>query len=176
MQGELQTAAQCEPVDESESRYGRRMQLVKDGMPNPCHGQGLGAIDDLGKSGEVSARGQHERPSGDSDRRDVGTRQRGIEGSVQLVETMRAQGIRSSGTTAVVQRDQHRSTPCVGQCDVSAQGPGYDLTLDAGRGLGDQLGEFRVPHAAAASSEEKCGFSQITVPPMPRPMHIVVIP
>ena len=176
VQGELKPAAQRESVDESESRYGRRPQLVENGMPNPCDGQCLVAIDDLGESSEVGARGQHERLSRDSDRRDVGTRQRGIQGSVQLVETTRAQGIRSSGTTPVVQRDQHRGTRCMGQCDVSAQCPGYDLTLASGRGLGDQLVEFPGPHAAASSSAEKCGFSQITVPPIPRPMHMVVIP
>ena len=36
--------------------------------------------------------------------------------------------------------------------------------------------ELRGPHAAASSSAEKCGFSQITVPPIPRPIHMVVIP
>jgi hypothetical protein len=33
--GELKPAAQGESVDESESRYGRRPQLVENGVPNP---------------------------------------------------------------------------------------------------------------------------------------------
>ena len=84
--------------------------------------------------------------------------QRGIQGSVQLAETTCAQGIRSSVTTAVVKRDQHRSSRCMGQRDVPAQRPGDDLTLASRRGLSDQLVELVGPHAAASSSAEKCGI------------------
>ena len=76
---------------------------------------------------------------------------------------------------AVVQGDQHRGAGGVRQGDVPAQRPGDHLAL--GR---------RAPPAAISrpqlarsltlpppsQSAEWCGFSQMTVPPMPRPMHM----
>jgi hypothetical protein len=145
-------------------------------MADPRDGQGLVAADDLGESGEVGACRQRERLSSDRDRDDVVAGQSEVEGPVQLAEPMCAQGIRSSVTTPVVQRDQHRSSRSVRQRDVPTQRPSDDFTLTARRGLNDQLLEIVGPHAATSTSEEKWGFSQITVPPMPRPIHIVVSP
>ena len=101
-------------------------------------------------------------------------RERGVQCAIQFPETAWAQGIGSLVITSVVQRDQHRGPRCVWQLDVPAQRPGDDLALAPGRGLGDQLLEFLGPHVPPRLT--KWGFSQITVPPMPRPMHSVVRP
>ena len=115
MQGEFQATTQRESIDEREGRHPGCVQLVEDGMADPGDGQGLVAADDLGESGEVGACREREWLSSDRDRDDVVAGQSQVKGPVQLAEPMCAQGIRSSVTTAVVKRDQHRGSRGVRQ-------------------------------------------------------------
>ena len=143
-------------------------------MADPGDRHGLVTLGDLGEGAQVSAGGQHERLARDRNRGDVCPRRRGVEGVVERGKAARTQCRRPRVIMTVVQRDQHRRLVRVWQQDVSAEGASDDFLIGVCCGRLDQPPELLAVHAAASGT--KCGFSQITEPPMPRPMHIVVIP
>ena len=92
VQSELQTTTQCDPIDEGEGGYPRRIQLVEDRMSALGNCQGLVVVDDLGKPGEVGARCQDEWLASNCDRQDLLACERGIQRAIQFPETAWAQG------------------------------------------------------------------------------------
>src|SRR5215203_5653035 len=176
VQHELEATTERQSIDEGESRHSRGVQLVEDGMSDPGNCQGLLSADDLGKFREVSTRCHDEWLAGDRNRHDVISHQRSIQSAIELTETTRAKGVGPRMITPVVKCDQHRSSGRVWQSDVAAQCPGDDLALAASRRGGDEPFKLLGFQRSASEPEEKCGFSQITAPPMPRPMHSVVRP
>ena len=174
VQRDLQPAAEGETIDERKGRHRRAMELVEDGMADPRDRHGLVTLGDHGEGAQVSAGGQHERLARNRNRGDVGPRRRGVEGVVERGEPARTQRRRPRVIMTVVQRDQHRRLVGVWQQDVSAEGVSDDFLIGGRCRRLDQLPELLAVHAAASAT--KCGFSQITEPPMPSPMHIVVSP
>lgn len=71
---------------------------------------------------------------------------------------------------AVVQGDQRQLAGLQRQVQVAHVRGGDDL---AGEQLGAALEQLSRGHLVLP---EKCGFSQMTVAPMPNPMHMVVRP
>lgn len=71
---------------------------------------------------------------------------------------------------AVVQRDEREAARAQGEIEVADVRLRHDLAREQlCRPLEKLCG---VGHLFPS----KCGFSQITVPPMPKPMHMVVMP
>ncbi len=71
---------------------------------------------------------------------------------------------------AVVERDEREASGARGQVEVAYVRLGDDLV---GEELGRALQKFG---GGAHLSPSKCGFSQMTVAPMPKPTHMVVRP
>ncbi len=72
----------------------------------------------------------------------------------------------------VVERDEREAPGAGGQVQVAYVGLGDDLVREQ---LGRALQEFGG-RGAHLLPPVKCGFSQMTVAPMPKPTHMVVRP
>jgi len=74
----------------------------------------------------------------------------------------------------VVEGDEGGAPGGVGQVDEAQQSLGHDLVGGTGRCGGG--GVSHAAHASLSLVPVQAGFSQMTVPPMPSPMHMVVRP
>lgn len=96
-----------------------------------------------------------------------------VDRRVQVGEGLRAEGGRLGVVEAVVQRDEREAPGAEGQVQVAYVRLGHDLVREQ---LGRALEELSGGAHLASPSEVKCGFSQMTVAPMPKPTHMVVRP
>src|SRR5215211_3992483 len=132
------------------------------------------ALADLRESAEVGARRKHERLAGYRDGRNVGAGQRRVQRRIERGQATRSERCRAGVIMTVVQGDQDCFLTGMGEFYLPAKCPGDDFRVRELSRLVEQLLQFCRIHAAAAAAKE--GFSQITEPPMPSPMHIVVNP
>ncbi|MGX1117075.1 hypothetical protein RKD37_002438 [Streptomyces ambofaciens] len=122
---------------------------------------------------EVGADREDERLAGDADTDDVAVR--GllldlVEGGVDVRQRLRAERGRLGVVVAVVQGDEREAPDALGKVEVAYVRLGDDLA-------GEQLGRTLQQLCGGAHlSPSKCGFSQMTVAPMPKPTHMVVRP
>jgi hypothetical protein len=121
-----------------------------------------------GQAGQVRPGGEDERLAGDADRDDVLAVERGVDGLVERCQRLRPESVGAIVVQAVVEGDQAEDAGA-GEPDLAqvrlrdALGVGGDLL-----GTGQKVGHHAAPF--------QFGFSQMTVPPMPMPMHMVVMP
>lgn len=136
---------------------------------------------------EVGADGEDERLAGDAEADDLlGVRAAGglVERVRELGETGRAEAVRLGVVEPVVERQEHESACTTGQLDVLATDVGDDLVRVLVLVLGHQatpsseLFEWSLETSLSTELAYSawCGFSQMTAPPMPIPMHIAVRP
>ena len=91
-----------------------------------------------------------------------------VECGLQGRQRRRAEGVRALVVASVVEGEQRGPSRAAWQVDVVDLRLGHDL-----------VGEVRQRRCAAHArlpSPSWSGFSQMTVPPWPRPTHIVVMP
>src|SRR5699024_682059 len=117
VQGDLQASTQREPVDEGESRYRRLAEPPQNPVTELGHREGLFVAADQLDPLEVGAGSQNEWLAGHADRADVLDRERLVQGSVQGLQTGRAQRVRLAMVVSVVQGHQGRTTGSKGQVD-----------------------------------------------------------
>ena len=121
---------------------------------------------------EVGADGEDERLAGDADADDLaalGGRLDGVDGLTQLHQAAGAEGVRLGVVEAVVQRDQRELAGVPGQVEELDRRLGDDLVREELCGQSCKV-------LAHLFSPFQCGFSQMTVPPMPMPTHMDVRP
>ncbi len=178
VQRDLEAAAEGEAVDEAERRLAAVLQLAEDRVAQLAHGAygiGAAALD----RGEVGACGEDERLAGHCEGVDRVVGQRRVDGGVELEERGGAEGVGPGVVLAVVEGDQ--ADGHAGQGDLAQRGPRDALGVgDDGPGTAQQVAHVGAhavsPFEWVGSAPIQCGFSQITVPPMPMPMHMVVRP
>ena len=93
-----------------------------------------------------------------------------VESCTEGGEPAEAERVRLGVVVAVVERDERGLAGAAGEVDDTHERVRHDLV---GCASGSRGG---LGHRAHASLPSKFGFSQMTVPPMPRPMHMVVSP
>ncbi|MDQ0834045.1 hypothetical protein QF032_005889 [Streptomyces achromogenes] len=124
---------------------------------------------------EVRADGEDERLAGDAGADDLpgrGLLLDLVDRQVEVGQRLRAEGGRLGVVETVVERDQGEAPRAERQVEVAYVRLGDDLVREQlGRALQKLSGG-----GAHLSPPSKCGFSQMTVAPMPKPTHIVVRP
>ncbi len=129
---------------------------------------GMRPVGDLPDAGQVRAHGEHERLAGDRDGRGLGGEGL-VQGGIQAGQPARAEGGRPGVVVAVVDGDQRELAGQAGYADEPGERLGHHFVGEQRR-EGGGVGFHRAPPASWF------GFSQMTVPPMPKPMHMVVMP
>ena len=181
VQRHLEATAEGEAVDEAERRLAALAELAEDRVPE-LGDDAYAVRAAAGDRGQVGPGGQDERLAGHAERGDLVVRERGVDGRVQRQQAARAERVRLGVVLAVVQRDQPEGPGAAGQGDLAEVGVGDPLGVGGDLlGAGQQLlhGQDVDAHQATSpvfSAPVQCGFSQITVPPMPMPTHMVVRP
>ncbi len=144
-------------------------------MPELRHLAADLAAGDLADLAEVRAGGEDERLAGDRDAADLpGGRPGGeaVERVRELQEGGRPEGGGPRVVAAVVERDE-REHAAGGQRHVADERVRDDLVGIERHELPEAAG---VGHLVLFLLPVKCGFSQMTLPPWPRPTHIAVRP
>jgi hypothetical protein len=117
---------------------------------------------------EIGTHTEDVRLAGDRDERGLGG-ERGFDRLFQAGQSGRPEGARLGVVVAIVQSDhRHRAGP-VRELDVADEGVGDDL-------VGEDGGEVGVEIRAHWSDPSQLRFSHTTLPPIPRPTHMVVSP
>jgi hypothetical protein len=165
VQRHLQPAAHGRAVDERERRDRQLAQPAEDVVAERADGQRLLAGGHLGRALEVGADGEDEGLARHAHRGQIRAlgdlRQRPVERE----QAVRAERVRLGVVEAVVQGDQRHRARAVRELHVAHQCLGDDFVAVA-------LAQQRPPGLKIAHAR----FSQITVPPMPMPTHMVVMP
>ncbi len=173
MQPDLDATAHGGAVVVRERRHGQAGQPLEDVVAALADGQRvlvpLQQLDAL----EVGADREDERLAGDADADDLAVRGLlldPVDRGVDVRQRLRAERGRLGVVVAVVQRDQREPARAQRQVEVAYVRLRDDLA-------GEQLGRtFQKLCGGAHLSPSKCGFSQMTVAPMPKPTHMVVRP
>ena len=164
VQTHFESAAERETVHERERRDRRLAQLTEHVVAECAEFDALRVLGDCGDTLEIGAGSEDERLAGDGD--SCGVRgERLVEGSVERGQAGGSERVRLGVVEPVVEGDQGDLSVEAGDGHEPGVGVRHDLVGEQGRKIGhDYL------------SPSKFGFSQMTVPPMPRPMHMVVRP
>jgi hypothetical protein len=173
VQGDFEAATHRCTVDERKARHRQRGELIEDAVAKAPDLEHLLVRGELAEDAEVGTDAEDERLAGETDRHEVVARSHRVEGGLQGRERRGAERVGALVVAAVVEGEQRRLAGAIRKVDV------VDLRLGD-----DLIGEVRqcavhVGHAAAHAglpSPLWFGFSQMTVPPWPRPTHIVVMP
>ncbi len=163
VQRDLEPAAECDAVDERERRHGRFAQPAEHRVPEPAEFERLVTVRDARNTLEVRAGGEDE----------------GL--PVIAIATGWAANASSSAASRAFRPPGPNDDGLVWSKPlsrvISATGPSMPGTATI---LVYALVTTSSANAVAMSviylAPSKFGFSQITVPPMPRPMHMVVRP
>ena len=162
---QFKTAADRGPVDEGEGRHVELAEPAKDVVPQlgdlKCLLAGAHVLD----AREIGSDGEDERLAGDANCDDAWRGHDVVDRCVERCETGGAEGRRPRVITVVIQGDERHGAGLMRKVDEPNPCMGDDLARERCIGL-------RVGHAALPWLT----FSQMTVPPMPSPMHIVVSP
>ncbi len=190
---DLHAAAEREPVDEHEGRHAGVVELAErlvaelrqllrvalrpDGRDLRQVGTGgeeerlAGHADRLDLAGGGSPERPHRQPLGDL--AGGGARPQAVERLAELDQGDGAEGRRATVVAVVVEGDE-RQDAAGGKRHVADVRVGDHLVVR----LRDEFGD--VDHQISCRLDEccpsKCGFSQMTLPPCPRPMHMAVRP
>ncbi len=164
VQGQLEAAADGQAVDEAERGHLQLAQAAEHGVPETGHREGVGAATQQADATQVGARRQDERLARQAHRRQVPPGGHLVQGAVQGAQPGRSERVRPGVVPPVVQGQQRRGARAVRQVHLADVDGGDDLVRELQRA------------AHAPPSPSYAGFSQITVPPMPIPTHMAVIP
>ncbi len=177
VQRHLEPAPEGEAVDEAERRLATLAELAEDGVAelgDDAYGVGTATLD----RGEVGAGRQDERLAGDRDGVDGVVGERLVDRGVEREQRAGTERVGLGVVLAVVERDQAERR--AGQRDLAQVGLGDPLGVGADRrGTLEERGDVGGAHLLSpfeSVGPVQWGFSQITVPPMPMPMHMVVRP
>ncbi len=173
VQTDLDTAAHRGAVVVREGRHGQLGQPLEDLVAALADGEGvLVLLEDL-HALEVGADREDERLAGEAGADDLAVRGlllHLVDRGVQIRQRGRAEGGRLGVVVAVVQGDQGEAPGTQGEVEVAYVRTRDDLVREQLGSLLEKLG------GGAHLSPSKCGFSQMTVAPMPKPTHMVVRP
>ena len=158
MQGQFESATHGGAVDECERGDGQLSEPTEDVMAELGELFDDAGVGDNSDGRQISTHREDEGLSRDADTDDAGRRGCLVKGGLQRTQTLRPERRRARVVSSVVQGDEAKGA--AGYVDKTEFGFGDDL-----------VGECHVSHVASSSTR-----SQITVPPIPRPIHIVVMP
>ena len=205
VQRDLEPAAERDPVDEAERRHRQLAQPAEDRVAErPDAGRPLprdrrvdaGGGDRRARAVQVGAGREDERLAGHADGGDLARRRPGgdrVEGRVERQQPLRAERARLGVVVPVVQGDQreHADGP---EVDVADGRAGHHLAREGvlgenARQVLDSRHRWRSPWVTKSAGrirgthgpfDMSIGIFQIrshkTVPPMPMPTHMVVMP
>ncbi|CAB4927126.1 unannotated protein [freshwater metagenome] len=165
MERQFEAASDRGPIDEGEGRDVELAESAEDVVPELGDLKCLLAGADMLNAGEISAYREDERLAGDADSDDAGGRDDLVDRRVERGQAGGPEGGRPRVITVVVQGDEGHGARLVRKFDEPNPRMGDNLA-------GECCFCLAVGHAALPWLR----FSQMTVPPMPSPMHIVVMP
>lgn len=163
VEGDLQAAAHRRAVHERERRHLQLAEAAEHLVAQLADPQRLVPLGDRRGALEVGAHREDERLADNAHGRQVAAAGHRVQSLVQRGEASGAERGRLGVVEAVVQRDQGHRARAVRQLHVADDRPGDDL-------VGEEFLDVR--HFLPSQPR----FSQMTVPPMPMPTHIVVTP
>ena len=176
VQTDLDAAAHRRAVVVREGRDGERGQALEDVVAALADGERVVVLLQQLDALEVGADREDERLAGDADADDRaggGLLLDLVDRGVQVRQRLRAEGGRLGVVEAVVQRDEREAPGAERQVEVAYVRGRDDLVREQ---LGRALQELSGGAHLLPPSALKCGFSQMTVAPMPKPTHMVVRP
>ena len=175
VQTDLDAAAHGRAVVVREGRHGQRGEPLEDVVAALADGDGVRVLLQQLDALEVGADGEDEGLAGDAHTDDGavgGLLLDLVDRLVEVGQRLRAEGRRLGVVQAVVERDEREAPGARRQVQVTYVRLGDDLVREQ---LGRALQEFGG-RGAHLLPPVKCGFSQMTVAPMPKPTHMVVSP